>query len=406
MVRGQVSIMKQRLTEFQARMGEAGMDAALFLHPRDVLYYGGTARPASLLVISSVVSSSTGGAFDTEAILFVRRGLPYARQEATVERVKPMRSFSDVTGAVEAFGLGTGVLGVELDVTPVGLVRRLEEAFAGWEVVDVSSLVLDQRMTKDEGEIEATRRAAAAADAGHRRLPRAAKVGMTELAVAAEVERAMRLAGHEGHQPLRHPGARGGGMLLMSGANLTVRGGHGLVVTGGGLSAGSPYGASRRTLKQGDLIVLDTGSACEGYTADESRTFVVGEATAEQRALFGVTQDAEEAVLEAIGAGVPIDHVYGAAEAVVEGGAEPCFAPGSLALPGFVGHGIGLELDEPPVLWPREEGPLREGMVLAIEIEVSAPGQGMMTKLEDTVVVRSGGCEVLTHAPRELIACG
>jgi len=381
------------------------MDAVLLLHPRDVLYYAGTARPASLLVTSRAVSSSPGGASGTEAILFVRRGLPYAREEATVARVEPMRSFSDVTGAVEDLGLRDGVLGVELDVAPAQLIRRLEHAFAGWEVVDVSSLVLDQRAVKDEEEIEATRRAARAADAGHRRLPRAVKVGMTELALAAEVERAMRLAGHEGFQPLRHPGARGGGMLLMSGENLTVRGGHGLVVTGGGLSPGSPYGASRRLLEPGDLIVLDTGSTCEAYTADESRTFVVGEATAEQRALFGVTRDAEEAVLEAIRPGLSFADVYAVAEAVVEAGAERHFGPGSLTLPGFLGHGIGLELDEPPVLWPREEGLLREGMVLAVEVEVSAPGRGMMTKLEDTVVVRTGGCEVLTHAPRELVEC-
>jgi Xaa-Pro aminopeptidase len=89
----------------------------------------------------------------------------------------------------------------------------------------------------------------------------------------------------------------------MSGENLTVRGGHGLVVTGSGLSAGSPYGASHRTLEPGDLIVLDTGSTCEAYTADESRTFVVGEATEEQQALLGVTRDAEEAVLEALAPG-------------------------------------------------------------------------------------------------------
>jgi Xaa-Pro aminopeptidase len=75
-------------------------------------------------------------------------------------------------------------------------------------------------------------------------------------------------------------------------------------------------------------------------------------------------------------------------------------------LPGFVGHGIGLELDEPPVLWPQDETCLRERMVLAIEVEVSVPAEGLMTKLEDTVVIRSGGCEVLTRAPRKLIECG
>ncbi len=192
----------------------------------------------------------------------------------------------------------------------------------------------------------------------------------------------------------------------MSGEHLTVRGGHGLVVTGAGLSAATPYGPSRRRIREGDLIVLDTGTTCDGYTADESRTFVVGQATDKQRALFAVTREAEEAALAAVRSGVPVADVYEAAEAVVEGGAEPFFTPGALSLPGFVGHGIGLELDEPPVLWPRDESVLREGMVLAIEIEVSALARGLMTKLEDTVVVRSAGCERLTHAPRELIESG
>jgi Xaa-Pro aminopeptidase len=66
---------------------------------------------------------------------------------------------------------------------------------------------------------------------------------------------------------------------------------------------------------------------------------------------------------------------------------------------------VGLEVDEPPVLWPRDEARIQEGTVLAIEIEVSLPEGSLMAKLEDTVVVCPGGYEVLTGAPRELIEC-
>lgn len=395
--------MNRRLSDLCARLTEAGIDAALLLHHRDVLYYAGTARPASLLVVPD--RSPSDGACRW-ATLFARRGLQEIRDEATIGEVVPMRGFSTLTEALAALGLEGGVLGIELDTTTAELHQRIAQAFAGWDVADVSPLVLDQRLVKDEHEIAATKRAASVADAGHLALPRAAAVGVSELALAAEVERAMRLAGHEGYQPLRHPGARGGGVLLMSGENLAVRGGHGLVVTGAGLSAASPYGASRRELQAGDLIVLDIGSIQDGYTADESRTFVVGGPTRAQHALFAVTLEAEEAVLEAVRPGVAVPQVYEVAEAVVGQGTAPFFDPGSLVLPGFVGHGIGLELDEPPVLWPRDQTRLREGMVLAIEIEVSAPAEGMMTKLEDTVVVRSDGPEILTHAPRALTVCG
>lgn len=384
-------------------MDGAGIDAALLVYHRDVLYYAGTARPASLLVVSGRDSS---GVSRREARLFVRRGLREIQDEATVEDILPMRGFSSITEAVADLGLDAAVLGVELDTTTVGLYERLREAFEGWDVVDISPIVLDQRLIKDEDEIEATRRAATVADAGHAVVPRVAAPGMREVELAAEVERSMRLAGHEGYQPLRHPGARGGGVLLMSGENVTVRGGHGLVVTGAGMSPATPYGASRRELRKGDLIVLDIGSTRDGYTADESRTFVVGEPTEAQEALFRVAYEAEEAVLGAIRPDVPVSHLHAVAESVVDHGAEPFFAPGSLVLPGFVGHGVGLELDEPPVLWSREEMHLKEGMALAIEVEVSAPADEMMAKLEDTIVVRSDGAEILTHAPGALIGCG
>lgn len=382
-----------RLTRLRALLADAAVDAALLTHPRDVFYYAGTVRPAVLLVTPR------------SATLLVRRGMHWARAEVTLADVRPMRGFSDVVAAADELGLTDGRLGVTLDVLPAQIYRRLQAAFPDWTLVDISSLVLNQRARKDAGELDAVRRAAEVAAAGHQAVPAHAAPGVTELALAAEVEAAMRRAGHEGFQPLRYPEARGAGVLLMSGPHLGVRGGHGLVVTGAGLSPAMPYGPSRRAVERGDLIVLDVGANWAGYTADEARTYVVGPASPAQRALFGVARAAEEAVLERLRPGASIAALYRAAEAVVARGAAPHFAPGSLTLPGFVGHGLGLEIDEPPVLWPREDGHVAQGMTLAVEIEIDAPAEGMFVKLEDTVVVRADGCEILTRTPRELIEC-
>lgn len=374
-------------------MTQAGMDAALLLHHRDILYYAGTVRPAALLVSPGNV------------VLFIRRGIEHARQEATVARVEPMSGFSSIAQVMAELGLTGGVLGTELDLIPAKLYRRLQETFPAWSLADISPLVMAQRMIKDEDEITATRGAASVADAGHKAARQTIAPGVSELTLAAEVEAAIRRAGHEGFQPLRYPEARGAGVLLASGENLTIRGGHGLVITGAGLGPAMPYGPSRRVMQAGDLVVVDIGSTYEGYTGDESRTFVVGATTEQQHALFGVVRAAEDAVLRALRPGLPVADLYPLAEAIVARGAPPHFDPGSLVLPGFVGHGIGLELDEPPVLWPRAETQLQAGMVLAIEIEVSAPAQRIMVKLEDTVVVRQDGYELLTATPRELIEC-
>jgi len=386
--------METRLNELRRRMAQAKVDAALLVHPRDVLYYAGTARPSTLVVAPN------------EAVLFVRRGMEQARQEATIGRIEPGGGFDRPAEVLRAQVPDGGQLGLELDVLPARLYKRIGEAFPDWQLVDISRLILDQRMVKEPAEVEATLQAAVAADAGHAALARILRPGLSELELAAEVEAAIRRAGHEGYQPLRHPGARGGGVLLMSGENLTVRGGHGLVVTGTGLSPASPYGASRRVVRPGDLVVLDIGATWGGYTADESRTYVVGRASAAQRALHEVALAAEQAVLAVLRPGASVGEAYAAAEAVVARGAPPYFPPGSLALPGFVGHGIGLELDEPPVIWPREEIAVQEGMVLAIEVEVSAPDAGVMAKVEDTVVVEETGPRLLTHAPRALIEVG
>ncbi|MBN1954041.1 MAG: aminopeptidase P family protein [Anaerolineae bacterium] len=384
--------MELRIEKLRHSLAEAGVDAALITHPRDLLYYAGTARPATLLV------------GPREATLYVRRGLELARREATVARVVDSGSLVAIAAAVAGQGLEQGVLGATFDVLPARLYLRLLELFPAWRLQDVSPLVLAQRMVKDAAEVRAVERAAAVADAGHAALVEALRPGMTELALVAEVELALRCLGYEGLQPLRHPGGRGGGILLMSGENLTVRGGHGLVVTGAGLSPASPYGVSRRIVQPGDLVVLDIGVALDGYTADESRTYVAGPPTAEQQALFDVALVAEDAFLAGARPGVPAADLYRAVQAVVQMGALPHFAPGDLVLPGFVGHGIGLELDEPPVIWDREQVQLAEGMVLALEIEVSAPAVGLMAKVEDSVVIEAEGPRLVTAAPRRLVA--
>lgn len=375
-------------------MAEAGLDALVLTHPRDVLYYVGTARPATLVV------------GPREAVLLVRRGLDLARKEATGATVEAGGGWDRVAAVLAEWGFSRGAVGVPLDVMPASLYLRMREALPGWEVVDASPIVLAQRMVKDVDEIEAVRKAARVADVGHQALAAILRPGLSELSLAAEVERALREAGHEAFQPLRYPGARGGGVFLFSGENLTVRGGHGLVVTGSGLSRGSPYGPSLRPVRPGDLVVLDIGATFGSYTADESRTFVLGRPTAAQEALHQVALEVEEAVLRALRPGVPVAEVYEAAEAVVRRGAPPHFAPGSLVLPGFVGHGLGLEIDEPPVLWLREETRLAAGMTLAVEVEVSAPEAAMTAKVEDTVVVEENGARLLTAAPRQLFAVG
>jgi Xaa-Pro aminopeptidase len=107
-------------------------------------------------------------------------------------------------------------------------------------------------------------------------------------------------------------------------------------------------------------------------------------------------------MLAALRPGVTPAQLYAVGEEVVSQAHPPHIAAGELSLPGFAGHGLGLESDEPPVIWSRATEPLQAGMVLAIEIEVVSPDLGTI-KLEDTAIVTGGEPEIPTLAPRELI---
>jgi len=383
----------ERITRFRTLLQKSGIDVALLVHPKDVFYYAGTVRPASLLVTPD------------DVVLLVRRGYDCARREATVKDVRLSGGFETIGTALSAFGFTGGKLGTELDVVSVQLVRRMAATFPSWSLADVSPLVLTQRSVKDADEVDTMRNSAEVADEGLRSVPDYVSEGVTELELAAEVEQVMRNAGHEAYVPIRSQDVRGGGVFVMSGENISIRGGYGRVVTGAGLGAAMPYGPSRREFRQHDLIVVDAGATYEGYAADEARTFVLGEATKAQRALYDVARAAEDAVLEALRPGVTGAELYAVAEEVVKDGMQPFYSRSSLALPGFVGHGIGLEFDEPPVLDAEEALVAMPGMVLAVEIEVSAVTTRQMVKIEDTVLVEPDGFELLTTAPRELIEC-
>lgn len=380
----------QRIERFRTLLEMSGIDAALLVHPQDVFYYAGTMRPASLLVTKD------------DAILFVRRGYDRAWREATIKRVQLSGGFSSIGVMLDSTG---GKLGTELDVASVQLAQRMAATFPNWSLADVSPLVLTQRSVKDVDEIDKVRRAAAIADDALRMVPECVDVGVTELELATEVEMVMRAAGHESNVAIRSREMRGSGVLVMSGTNLSIRGGYGRVVSGAGLSSAMPYGPSRREFRLRNLAVVDVGVTFEGYAADASRTFVVGEATKGTRALHGVALAAEDAVLQVLRPGVTGAELYAVAEAVVKEGARPYYSQSSLALPGFVGHGIGLEFDEPPILDSKETLVMMPGMTLAIEIEVSALSTRKMVKIEDTVLVTSDGYELLTLAPRELVEC-
>jgi Xaa-Pro dipeptidase len=240
-------------------------------------------------------------------------------------------------------------------------------------------------------------------DALHEAMRAHLRPGIAEHELAGEVARALRRAGHDGvvfqrrwDAKLQMEGA------IASGEHLTTVSRGPVTVTGVGLSEAFPMGASERVLRRGDLLNVDLGLNRAGYHGDMARTYAVGELPEGVDELARACREIQDVAIGAIRPGVPAHTVYDAALAAARRlGVEGCFMGyGDLKGP-YIGHGIGLELDEPPVLGPGVETPLEAGMVLAVEPKLISPGFGAVN-IEDDVVVTAGGCELLGDLPRSV----
>jgi Xaa-Pro dipeptidase len=373
-----------RVERFAEEIERAGLAGALVMHPVSVYYLAGTGQPANLLVIPG-----------REPVLYARRYVDLARASSRVADVRNGAGFSAIDVELD------GPLGMELDVLPAALVARAEKRFG--KVADCSEALWRLRQVKDAGEVAAMRASVRLFDALHEAMCAHLRPGITELELSAELARALRRAGHEGvifqHRwdaKLQLEGTP------VSGEHLATISRGPITVTGVGLSEAFPMGASRRELLRGDLLNVDLGLNRAGYHGDMARTYAVGELPDGVERLAGNCRELQDVALGAIRPGVTAASVYDTTlEAARRLGVEDVFQGGGP----YIGHGIGLELDEPPVLGPGVQSPLEHGMVLAVEPKLMG-GAAATVNIEDDVVVTADGCEILGDMPRCLFVVG
>jgi Xaa-Pro aminopeptidase len=383
-----------RIRGLQQALRDAGIDAALINYSRSLLYYAGTTQPSFLIITPE------------DHHLLVFRGLDAAREEGRLapEQMSQATNPHDLERVLEEMGIRSPCLGMELDIIPTRQYRQVSERFPHSRIEDISGLILRQRTIKDAQEIQYTREACRVLHHGHERILEVLKPGMTELELSAEIEDAHRKAGHEGLYFIRQFDFFMGRGPLASGENLTRIAGRIQSITGAGLSPSIPMGASRKRIQAGEAVVVDIPTHCQGYHCDQSRTYVAGTAGQGCANLHGAMREIADRVIDAVRPGMTCGQTYDVAAACARKlGVEPHFmrlGGGAGSVP-FVGHGIGLELNEPPLISRGSSEPLEEGMTLALELEMCGPNEEVV-KLEDTLLVTAHGAEILTVTPREL----
>ena len=381
-----------RLDRFAARLADAGFHAAMVSSPRDLLYLTGSAQPCNLLVAPGA-----------EPLLCARRFGALVREEVPFLSVVDDAGLTSIRHRLSELGLDKGNIGLALDVVPARIARRVEAELPRASVLDYSPVILSQRAVKDSGEIDAIREAASMFTAAHEAILAHAAPGVAEHELSGDVARALRRAGHEGHVFYRRwDAALQPEGLLVSGENLARMSGHSHTITGVGLSRGLPFGASDRVLREGDLLVIDVGLNRGGYHADIARTYALGHVEDHVAELAEAMAEAFEACRAAACPGVSAEVLYELAVGVCQAhGLEEYFQGYGRERGQYVGHGVGLELDEPPVLGAGVRTALQAGMTLALEPKVISPAFGGVV-VEDTVVVTAGGGERLGPVPPQL----
>ncbi|MBM4271769.1 MAG: aminopeptidase P family protein [Deltaproteobacteria bacterium] len=385
---------EDRIKYLQRIMDEQNLDVIILLYSRDVLYYTGTAQPSYLVV------------FPDEYCLFVRSGIEFAMNDVFVNKgkVREERRLGNIfTKHFSGRELGKKRIGMELDIVTAEQFKEMEKIFAGCELVNVSPLVLEQRKKKDSSEIEKIRKACDAIQRGHEAVLATLRDGMSELELAAAVENAHRLAGHEGIFFIRQPDFFMSRGPISSGSNLFRISGVVYTITGVGLSASVPAGPSLRKISRGEPVMVDIPTLVDGYHADQTRTYCLGRAPEKIVSMFDDLKSIADHLIGQIKPGIKCSEIYAmSVEKAKELGRFDHFQSfGKGKRSRLIGHGIGLELNEPPVPSEYDHSELADNYVIALDMHMMDETAGVV-KLEDMILVKHEGNEILTKSPRRL----
>jgi Xaa-Pro aminopeptidase len=348
--------VNQRVERLRAELEGLGAEGFLVSNPVNVRYLTGfESSNAFVLVKHKHLALLTDG-----------RYIGAARKVEGVEAMLVDREFAPGVAAALP-GLAEGSVAFEADHLTVA--RHATLAASGLDLVPTSGVVQQLRAVKESAELDEIRRAARIADSVYERLAQEPLVGRTERDVAWWFEQALHEEGADGIAFE---------VTVASGPNAALPHHH----------------TGERTIGAGETVVVDAGARADGYCSDCTRTFATGPLSEDLRRAYAASRSAQEAALSAVRAGADARGLDEIARREIEDA-------GFEVLHGL-GHGVGLEVHELPVLRPTADGLLEQANVVTVEPGVYLEGRGGV-RIEDLVVVTGTGAEVLTPFTKELM---
>ena len=361
------SIYRSRIVQVQKHLSDTDSDFALLTPAANFQYLAGYSaqmreRLIALLIRKGAEPELIVPAFeesDHSSHTWIKEVIPWEEDE------DPYTMISEMVGKQ---GVDATVL---LDESlPLGVYWALKNAFGQIKkVLSITPILNTLRIVKSEHEVALMRKAGHIIDAAVMKSFKDAQIGMTELQVSQIVKEE----------------------IIRQNATPTFA-----TVQFGKNSALPHADSSASDLRKGDVILMDCGCSLDGYNTDMTRVGVVGEPTEDIELVYSIVRKAEETAIEKISRGIVCGSADGIARRVIEEAGYGDYFTHRL------GHGIGLEVHEPPYLVRGNAQELGVGMCHSIEPGIYLEGQ-FGIRIEDLVYIREDGPEVITYSPKDLI---
>ena len=384
--------LTDRLARLRSGMKKKGIEAFLVMQKMDYYYLSGTTQDGILFV-----------PLEGKPLLMVRRELERATLESSLEEVVGIKSIRELPSLIHNhWGRLPKTLGLELDVLPVNEYFKYEGLFQGARLMDASLVIRDTRKIKSLFEIHLMRMAGEIGRKVYQKGREILKEGMTEIEFGGLLEAAAKIYGHEGLLRVRSLNYEAYTWHVLSGSSGGIVSQSDSPMGGLGLSPAFPVGASLKVMRAHEPILVDFGTCYHGYQADETRMFSIGEMTEKFLDAYKVCQEIHDAVLEETRPGADCEAIFQHTLQLAEklGYKDRYLGPPGLQTR-FIGHGVGLELNEFPFLAQGHSYPLEEGMSFAVEPKIVFPGEGSVG-FENTVVVTQDGYDILTPLEQDI----
>jgi Xaa-Pro dipeptidase len=325
--------------------------------------------------------------------------------ESGLREVVPFGSLKDIPERLAEYGYPEPHrIGLELDVLPVNFYERFRKMYPAAEYADATPLIRRVRMIKSAYEIHLLKDAADQVDAVFRRAREIIREGITDLEVAAELEFTARKQGHQGYVRMRGFNSELFYAQIFSGVDSAVPAYADTPLGGMGLNTSFGQGAGLKRIERNEPVIVDFAGCVDGYLCDQTRIFSVGGISSRLRRAYTDMIKVQERMKEITRAGTPWGSIYEECLALaVEMGYADSFMGAAGSQVSFIGHGLGIELDEYPFIARGfKEMTVEPGMVFAFEPKVVFPGEGAIG-IENTFYLSNDGLKQLSYSEESLI---